>query len=352
MTVQPRPLRLLAWETTSACTLACPHCRAAATLIRDEGELSTSEAEALLTATARLGPVIVILSGGEPLLRDDLEALVSYGTTLGLRMVLATNDGRLLTAERIRNLADAGLQRVSFSMHDDRPEGHDRFVRWDGAHSAATGAFARLAAAGVELQVNTSIARHNFERLREIHQRVCQDWRPAAWHLFFLVPTGRAIGQGTDLFLANQEVETVLHEVTALSVDSPVPIQVTCAPMYQRILAQTGRAAPRHGRACMAGDGFLFVGARGEVRPCGYFNKIVGNVRETPLDQLYLGSADLHELRDPAGLQGRCRGCQYRTVCGGCRARALAHSGQALADDPLCIYQPQSQSAGVGDPAT
>lgn len=350
----PRPLRLLAWETTTACTLACSHCRARAVTERGRGELTTAEGRDLLEQVARLrraqggGPVIVILSGGEPLVRDDLEELAAHASSLGLRPVVATNDGDLLTAERIERLRTAGVVRVSFSIHDDRPEAHDAFVGRPGAQAAALAAVGRLRAAGVEVQINTSITRDNHRRLSDLHRAVVATWLPAAWHLFFLVPTGRALGHGRELFLDALEVEQALQTTADLLETTPVPIQVTCAPMFQRVLIARGRKPTGSGSACLAADGFLFVGAEGDVKPCGYFDRGLGNIRRTPIDELVLTSPDIRDVRRPPDDRGRCLACQYRTWCGGCRARALARHGTALADDPLCTHTPPTTAAADG----
>lgn len=332
-----RKLQLLAWETTQACSLACPHCRASACPIRPAGELTTDEGRKLLHEAARVGPGIVILSGGEPLLREDLEELAAAATENGQIPVVSTNDGAMLTAERIVSLKQAGVKRFSFSIHGPTPDIHDPFVGRPGAFAQACNAFERLKAEGVEFQINTTVMHANCEKLAEMH-RYAVERGAAAWHLFFIVPMGRAAGPGSTSMLDDQGVERVLEWVARCADASPVPIKVTCAPQYARVRARLGLKPVGHGRGCMAGDGFAFVSSRGDVKPCGYFEKTVGNVRERPFDELYREAPLFDDLRNLELLGGRCGRCPFKRLCGGCRARALAVEKDHLAADPTCTY--------------
>lgn len=332
-----RKLHLLAWETTQACSLACPHCRASACPTRPAGELTTDEGRKLLREAARVGPGIVILSGGEPLLRDDLELLAAAAAANGQTPVVSTNDGAMLTAARIDSLKAAGVKRFSFSIHGPSADFHDPFVGRPGAFAQACEAFERLAAAGVEFQVNTTVMHANCEKLAEMHAFAVAR-KAVAWHLFFIVPMGRAAGNTTGAMLYDKGVEQVLEWVAKIADDSAIPIKVTCAPQYARIRARLGLRQATHGRGCMAGDGFAFVSARGDVKPCGYFERTAGNIRETPFDTLYRESALFADLRDLDRLEGRCGDCPYKRLCGGCRARALAVEGNYMAGDPTCTF--------------
>ncbi|HNW35077.1 MAG TPA: radical SAM protein [Candidatus Ozemobacteraceae bacterium] len=337
-----RKLHLLAWETTQACSLACPHCRASACPTRPAGELTTEEGKKLLREAARVGPGIVILSGGEPLLRDDLELLAAAAVANGQTPVVSTNDGAMLSSERIARLKAAGVTRFSFSIHGPTADFHDPFVGRIGAFSQACGAFERLAAAGVEFQINTTVMHANCERLAEMHA-FAVGCKAVAWHLFFIVPMGRAAGNATGSMLDDQGVERVLEWVAGMADASPIPIKVTCAPQYARIRAKLGLKQAGHGRGCMAGDGFAFVSSRGDVKPCGYFERTVGNVRERAFDELYREAPLFTDLRNLERLEGRCGSCPYKRLCGGCRARALAMEGNHMAGDPTCTFDhPQS----------
>ncbi len=330
-------LRVLAWESTRACTLACPHCRAAAVDLRDPDELDTQEAFAMLEAAAKIGPALIILSGGEPLLRDDLEEIAAKAVLLGHRPVVSCNDGSLLTETRVASLAKAGIRHFSFSMHSSVREDHDHFVRVPGAYDHALAAFARIRAQGLSFQINTTILPSNYNRLSGL-----KDWvlslNAASWHLFFIVPTGRASSNSSEIVLSQQQIDEVLRYVASESDDWGIPVKVTCAPQYARIRMEMGKDPGSRGRSCMAGSGFAFVSYRGEVKPCGYFDLVVGNIREKPLDQIYIESHQLKDMRTPEKLEGVCRRCRFNTVCGGCRARAYAVNGSYLAEDPNCDF--------------
>ncbi|MFZ5951738.1 MAG: radical SAM protein [Candidatus Rifleibacteriota bacterium] len=331
------PLRVLAWESTRACTLACPHCRAAAVDCRDPEELNTNEVFSMLEGAAKIGPALIILSGGEPLLRQDLEQIAARAIELGHRPVVSCNDGRLLDEQRIRSLAAAGIRHFSFSMHSSDRAAHDEFVRVPGTYDEALRAFSRIRENGLSFQINTTILPTNADRLPEL-----KDWvlglKASSWHLFFIVPTGRASSNSDEIKLSQGQIDNVLRYVAAESDDWGIPVKVTCAPQYARIRMEMGKDPGSRGRSCMAGSGFAFVSYRGEVKPCGYFDLIVGNIREKPLDQIYLQSKELADMRTPAKFSGVCQKCRYNVVCGGCRARAYAVTGSFLAEDPNCDF--------------
>lgn len=330
-------LRVLAWESTRACTLACPHCRASAVDTRDPDELTTEEAVEMLKSAAELGKAIIILSGGEPLLRDDLEVIAKKAIEFGHRPVVSCNDGRLLTDARLDSLAAAGIRHFSFSMHSELEADHDHFVRVPGTYREALLAFERIKAHGLSFQINTTVLPSNHQRLPAI-----KDWvvslGASSWHLFFIVPTGRAASAGAEVTLAQAQIDVVLRYVAAESDDWPIPVKVTCAPQYAQIRATMGKDPGSSGRSCMAGSGFVFVSWCGEVKPCGYFDLVVGNIRQTPLSKIYRESEELREMRTPEKFSGVCGRCRFNRVCGGCRARAYAVNGSYLASDPNCSY--------------
>ena len=339
-----RKLQLLAWETTRACPFSCPHCRASAVAQRESGELSTEEGKKLLADAAKVGPGIVILSGGEPLLREDLEELVKEGTRLGHTMVVSGNDGKLLPTKRILALKEAGVRRFSFSLHSPIPADHDRFLVRDGAFEDMRGAFGRIEAAGLTYQINTTVLPSNYKRLPEMLKLV-QELKAAAWHLFFIVCTGRATENAAETFLDDAATEEALNWAADIWDTPGIPqMKITCAPQHTRIFIQKGKKIPGHGRSCMAGDGFAFVSSHGEVKPCGYFDSVAGSIRDKPFDEIYLQSPLFQRLRDLTQLQGNCGACEYKHVCGGCRARALSASGNDMSTDPACHHQPKPKT--------
>lgn len=361
--IDTHQLRVLAWESTCACTLGCPHCRASSVNERDPEELSTKEACQMLEDAAKIGKAIIILSGGEPLLRDDLEIIAARAIELGHRPVISCNDGRLLTDARLSSLSAAGIRHFSFSMHSEKEIEHDHFVRVEGTYAAAILAFERIKSHGLSFQINTTILPTNHNRLSDI-----KDWvislGARAWHLFFIVPMGRAASGGSEVELSREDVDAVLNLVAEESDNWSIPVKITCAPQYARIKALKRNAnknmsdkeklpftkhietAPKrhsHGsqsRSCMAGSGFVFVSYKGDVKPCGYFDLVVGNVRQNSLEQIYSKSLKLQDMRTPQKFSGICGKCKFNSICGGCRARAYAVTGNYLASDPNCNYNP------------
>ena len=330
-------LRVVAWETTRACTLACPHCRASAVTERDNDELTTEEAKKMFADIAKIGKCLIILSGGEPLLRTDLEELAKAAITHGHRPVVSCNDGSLLTNERLDSLKNAGITHFSFSMHAIGELEHDNFVRVPGTYSHAIKAFKRIKEHDMSFQINTTILPTNYDLIPEF-----KDWvvslGASAWHLFFIVPTGRAEHETSEIKLEQNKIENVLTYVAKESDDWEIPVKVTCAPQYSRIRAEMGKKPGNRGRSCMAGRGFSFVSYKGEVKPCGYFDLVIGNVRQTSFDKIYSESQALKDMSNANKLTGICGKCKFKIECGGCRARAYAVNKSFLGEDPNCKY--------------
>ncbi|MDO8672499.1 MAG: radical SAM protein [Dehalococcoidia bacterium] len=364
----PMP-RLVAWETTRACPLACIHCRAEAQTEPDPRQLTTEEGKALLENIASFCKPIVILTGGEPLTRKDIFELATYGTSLGLRMTISPDDGRLLTPETVEKLKTAGIQRVSFSLHFPTAEKNDYFARRQGAFEAALQGLANLKRGGLPFQINTSVTRHNVDDLPRMLD-IVHEVGAEAWHTFLLVPTGRARDIAMDELDPMKYEETLnwLYDQQSFQgKGEPIQIQATCGPHLKRIQLQRRKAEglagpverpsvqpaimgkpaghPHHSmpvsRGCMTGDGFVFVSHVGEVFGCGFLPIAAGSVRERPFKEIYYSSPYLQELRDVSKLGGKCGRCEYRNVCGGCRARAYAATGDYLAEEPYCIYEPK-----------
>lgn len=342
------PLRLLAWETTRRCNLACLHCRAAAGSGPYAGELNTNEGIKLLDDVATMGQVVVILTGGEPLLRDDIFDLAAYGTRLGHRMVMAVN-GTLMTPAVAHRLKDAGIQRVSISLDGASASSHDRLRAVEGAYDGALAGVAACRETGLPFQINTTVTRANRAELPAIHDLALK-LKAAAHHVFVLVPTGRGELIREEL-VSPEEYEATLRWLLERQRDGKLFIKPTCAPQYYRLWRQDANvrgekiAAATHGmeamtKGCLGGQGFVFVSYRGEVQPCGYLELVAGNIRETSFPAIWTGSDLFRQLRRVDDYHGKCHACQYRKVCGGCRARAYAMTGDVLGDDPICPYEP------------
>ena len=342
------PLRLVAWEITRNCNLNCVHCRAAATQGPYSGELDTAACLGLLDQIAEVGQPIVILTGGEPLLREDIFQVARYGTDRGLRMVMAPN-GTLIDANKARKMADAGIQRISISLDGAEKESHDRFRGVKGAYDGALNGIEHARNAGIEFQINTTITKANLDQIPKI-QQLAVDLGAVAHHIFLLVPTGRG-KYIVDQEITAEEYEETLNWFYDQRDKTPLQLKATCAPHYYRILRQRAREEGKtvtfdsHGldavsRGCLGGTGFCFISHRGIVQPCGFLHVDSGNVTQTSFAHIWKHSEVFNNLRNFDKLTGKCGGCEYKRVCGGCRARAFEATGDYMAEEPLCSYQP------------
>lgn len=342
-----KPPRLVAWELTNACNLACIHCRASAIKDPAPDELSTEQAKHFVDELVEYKPII-ILTGGEPLLRADVYDIARYASGHGLRVVLATN-GTLLTPEIARKLKEAGIQRVSISIDGAKEKTHDTFRGEPGAFNGAMHGIDILKKEGVSFQINTTITKRNLAEIPGIYD-LALELGASALHIFLLVPTGRGEEIESEE-IPPQEYERVLNWFYDKSKGSPIQLKATCAPHYFRIMRQRAKAEgikitrETHGleamtKGCLGGSGFCFASSRGDVYPCGYLPALAGNIRQRPFKMIWEKSKVFNDLRNPAMLKGKCGACEYRMVCGGCRARAYAATGDYLDEEPYCVYAP------------
>jgi heme b synthase len=341
-------LRLVAWETTRNCNLSCVHCRASATMGPHLGELDTQEGFRLLDQIAEVGKPIVILTGGEPLLRADIFEIAQYGTRLGLRMVMAPN-GTLITEDIARRLAEAGIQRLSISLDGASADTHDEFRKVSGAFDGALRGIEHVKRAGLPFQINTTVTQTNLDQIPKI-QQLAVELGAVAHHIFLLVPTGRG-KYIVDQSITAAEYERTLNWFYEQRGKTSLELKATCAPHYYRILrqrsAKEGKAVTfqTHGldavtRGCLGGIGFCFVSHRGDVQPCGFLSALCGNVRQASFAHIWKHSEVFTALRDYDRLEGKCGQCEFKRVCGGCRARAFEATGDYLAEEPLCSHVP------------
>jgi heme b synthase len=345
-------LRLVAWETTRSCNLTCAHCRASAHNGPYEGELSTEASFALIDQIKKVGDPIIILTGGEPLLRPDIFDIAKYGTEKGLRMVMAVN-GTLVTPDIARKMVDSGIKRISVSLDGAAGDFHDTFRGVPGAFDGAMEGIRNAKDAGLEFQINTTITKANLIQIPKILE-LAENIGAAAHHIFLLVPTGRA-KDIEDQAITAKEYEDTLNWFYDQRDKTDLQLKATCAPHYYRILRQRAKAEGKtitfdtHGldavtRGCLGGIGFCFISHVGVVQPCGYLHTDCGNVTEKPFDEIWKTSEKFLALRDYDLLKGKCGPCEYKRVCGGCRARAFEETGDFLSEEPLCTYVPHSMT--------
>lgn len=345
------PLRMIAWEVTRACNLDCVHCRAAAINEPPPGEWTTDEAKEFLNQVKAFSNPVIILTGGDPMMRPDIWEIAEHGKKIGLRMVMSPN-GTLITRENAKIMKEVGIMRVSISLDGSSPEIHDKFRRVEGAFEGALRGISYLKEVGLGFQINTTVTKHNLNDLENMLELV-QEIGAEAWHVFLLVPTGRAEKMKEEEITPEQYEETLnwLYEVQR---DAKIYVKPTCAPHYYRIYRQRAKEdglplepqMQNHGlqamtRGCLGGITFMFVSHMGEAYPCGYLEEFAGNVRTEGPEKVWKESPVFNRLRDYSQLQGRCGACEYVRVCGGCRARAKAIYGDYMAEEPYCVYEPK-----------
>ncbi len=340
--------RLIAWEVTRSCNLACKHCRAEAHPEPYPGELDTREAKALIDTFPRVGNPIIIFTGGDPMMRPDLYELIAHASARGLHCALSPS-GTLVTPETAEKIRDSGVQRCSLSLDGPDAASHDAFRGVPGAFASVMNAIACLKAAGVPFQINTTVTRDNLHSFKQIFE-LCERLGAAAWHIFLLVPMGRA-AELADQVISAEEYEATLHWFYDFRKSTSMHLKATCAPHYYRIMRQRARAeglpvsADTFGmdamtRGCLGGTGFCFISHVGQLQPCGYLTLDCGNIRTIPFPDLWRTTPMFQQFRNKAAYTGKCGKCAYHHVCGGCRARAWSMDGDPMGEEPLCLYQP------------
>jgi AdoMet-dependent heme synthase len=396
--VQVPPLRLVFWETTTACNLACVHCRrleVSRELSRDD--LSPAHAMAFVRSLPETGRPILVFSGGEPLMRPDLFDLAAEAARLNLPIALATN-GTMVDAPLAQRIVDVGFRRVSISFDGPDAATHDRFRGIEGAFDDTVRGFTHLRQRGMSMQINTSVTRHNVALLDRMYA-MALSLGADALHIFMLVPVGCGMDLSEEIMLTPAEYEQALNWIYDRSLEGKIHLKATCAPHYFRVMRERAKAEGRpmpaaahpHARlghpgahpeagahsaggeshksqatspeignrqsaigngshpagdmsamtkGCLAGQAVCFVSHTGEVFPCGYLPVSSGNVKESPLPLIWRDSTIFAHLRDENALEGKCGVCEYKRVCMGCRARAFAESHDYLAEEPRCSYTP------------
>lgn len=373
--VNTRPFMII-WETTHACDLACRHCRAMAIAEHDPLSLNTEDAKRLLEQVESFGKPrpIFIFTGGDPFKRTDLFDLLAYGNQLGLAMAVSPSGTPLLNEVNLRRVKENGGKAISLSIDGSTPERHDDFRQVPGSFALTTQGWQTARRIGLKLQLNTTVTRYNLHDLPNIF-RLVLEYGAMTWSAFFLVPTGR--GKAEDE-ISPAEYEAVMHflydcskYVSAKTTEGHhykrVVLQRTILdqkglavedyfnlhPVYyelreglQKVVAEynvqprdTIMRTPMH---INAGNGFVFITRRGDVFPSGFMPISAGNIRDKSLVEIYREAPLFQDLRDSDLLEGRCGLCEFVGVCGGSRSRAYALTGNPLAEEPFCTYEPGS----------
>jgi len=357
------------WETTRACDLACRHCRAEAIPEPQPGELTTREGCRLLENLAEMGTPICVLSGGDPAKREDLCQLVAHGDSLGMRMATIPAATPLLTRELVSDLKTAGLAQMALSLDGPTKKVHDEFRRVDGAFECTMRGAEWAREVKMPLQINTTFSSYNLEHF-EAMAEIVGNLGAVFWEVFFLVPTGRGkeVGQ-----MNSEQFELLFAKLAKYSHQVDFIVKITEAPHYRRYLVQEHsrltqagsiESSPKSDRGKLpwhmrrdfgpggsiglapkgvnSGNGHVFVSYDGDIYPSGFLPVPCGNIREASVSEVYRTHPVFKELRDLNQLKGKCRVCSFRDICGGSRARAFAMTGDYLAEEPFCAYDPSS----------
>ena len=391
--------RLIFWEVTKGCNLRCIHCRATATELMSPTDLPTGKALNIISQIADFANPILVLSGGEPLFRHDIFQLAEYATSRGLRVALATN-GTMVTKDIAEKIKEAGIKRVSISLDGADATTHDTFRGIPGAFEAAIYGMKNLQQLGVSVQINTTIARHNAHQLPDV-LTLARELGADALHTFLLVPVGCGVDIAAEQMVPPDEYERMLNWFYDQSLTGDIELKATCAPHYFRVLRQrraadrmaarehavvtmpnpntigptdmtmpgsTGISLKPHAgppvghtghpgdmnamtKGCLAGTGVCFISHEGEVFPCGYLPALAGDLRKQSFAEIWNESAVFGMLRDDDNLKGKCGCCEFRHVCMGCRARAFAATGDYMAEEPFCVYEPGTSNQMIREAA-
>jgi AdoMet-dependent heme synthase len=356
-----RPM-LVFWEVTRACLLACRHCRASAARDPLPGELTSAEGRDLVDQVAAFGRPhpILVLTGGDCLLRSDVFDMVAYADSLGIPVAMSPSVTPMLTPAAIARMVDVGVKAVSLSLDGATPATHDGVRGIPGHFDQTIPAIRDLVDAGLKVQINTTVMSANLEELADIAALMAETG-VAIWEVFFLVHVGRGEATGAITAAEHEDVCHFLYDashygfivrtveapffrrvVVERRAGRPAPGTTTYHRMHERLVERLGpaeRGSSAHTASTRDGKGIVFVSHDGEVYPAGFLPLALGSVRERSLAEIYRDSPVLRRIR-AAEFSGRCGRCEYADLCGGSRARAYADTGDPLAEDSACVHQP------------
>lgn len=368
------------WEMTRACDLACVHCRAAAQARRSQFELTTEQGYALIDQIALLEPRVFVITGGDPLKREDVYDMITYARKVGLEPSVTPSATPLLTEESIASMKQHGVARLALSLDASHAAAHDDFRRVQGSFDLTIRAIRAAEREGIPVQINSTVSRRTVGDIQRLANLLTQFSNVVMWSVFFLVPTGRA---KTGDMIEPQEVEDLFGVLYDISKRVSFNIRTTEAMHYRRYVLQqmmqaqgkstdelidpeTGIVdastlfmgmAPKHAplgvqmqtgaitrapRGVNEAKGFVFISHIGDVFPSGFLPLKAGNVKKESLVDIYRSSDLFLQLRDSSKLKGKCGICEFRELCGGSRSRAWSVTGDVFESDPICTYEPRA----------
>lgn len=340
----------IAWETTQKCNLRCVHCRCSSEINSSEGDFTTQEGKDLLAEIADFSKPVIVLSGGEPLMRSDIFELAEYGTSLGLRMCMATN-GALVTDEICKKMKQADIKMVSLSLDGSTAAIHDDFRQCAGAFDGVIRAAEIFRRNGQKFLINSSFTKRNQHDIADTF-KLAKSLGATAWYMFMIVPTGRGEAIMNELITKEDYEEILEWHYQQEKIEDDILMRPTCAPHYYRFVPQRAKQegikferrsltfSTGGGKGCIAAQSICLIDCFGNVKPCSYFHRVAGNVKTTPFREIWDNSEIFNNLRNFKAYKGKCGECEFINVCGGCRARADAVYGDYMAEEPFCNYVP------------
>ena len=348
----------IAWEVTRRCNLKCVHCRSSSeAVVKGHPDFSKEQAFKVLDDIPSYAKPVIVLSGGEPLMRKDVFEIAKYGTEKGLRMCMASN-GVLVTDEKCEKMKESGIRIVSLSLDGSSEEVHDDFRSQKGAFQGTLRAAELFRKHGMEFIVNSSFTKRNQEEIPKVY-KLAKKLGATAWYMFMIVPTGRGEDIMSEL-ISKEEYEEILDWHYDMEKDEKdMLVRPTCAPHYYRVVLQRAKKdgekfekrslkfSTGGAKGCIAGQLICLIDVDGNVLPCSYFPRSAGNVFKQPFKEIWEESELFRDMRDFKSYKGRCGSCEYITVCGGCRARAYAVTGDYMDEEPFCSYMPVKMKKGL-----
>lgn len=340
----------IAWETTQRCNLRCVHCRCSSDMDASEGDFTTEEGKKLIDDIVEFCSPVLVLSGGEPLLRKDIFEIARYGTGKGLRMCMATN-GTLIDDAVCGKIKSSGIRIVSLSLDGSRAEVHDNFRACPGSFDGILRGAAMLKKHGIEFIINSSFTKRNQDDIAHVF-KLAKSIGATAWYMFMIVPTGRGEEIMSELISKEDYEEILKWHYEQEKLEEDMLMRPTCAPHYYRLVPQLSKKDGSHferrtlkfstggAKGCIAAQSICLIDCFGNVKPCSYFQKSAGNVKQQKFREIWENSQLFKDLRDFKQYKGKCGACEYINVCGGCRARADSVYDDYMAEEPFCNYIP------------
>jgi radical SAM protein with 4Fe4S-binding SPASM domain len=330
--------KIITFEVTRHCKYHCSHCRAGM-IENKNSDLTTSECKKILKGIAKYTKCIIVFSGGEPMERKDIYSLVGYCASLKLKPILATC-GYLLNEKTIEKLKKNKLTAFAFSLDGATAQTHDFLRQAEGSFEQILNAAKIAKQFKIRFQVNTTITKYNFGEINSIAE-LAESMGAVSFNPFILVPSP-ITKNCEEMLLDAVEYETLLNQILELKIKSKIKISVTCGPTFARITQQSDAEKRLHvADGCLGGDGLGFITYKGDVQTCPFLNISAGNLVKEKYNfaAIWQNSEFLNKIRDRSALTGHCFSCDFRDLCGGCRARAFAASGDLLSSDPACTYR-------------